>query len=95
MLRSTSPHAPCRPGPPPPAMSLAAERLSDLQAATRSLAAATTAEEATSALFERALAAIGAASGALWLVDEDGESLRWAGGAGVEAAIPAAFAVSP
>lgn len=76
-------------------MSRAADRLADLKAATSSLAAATTAEEAVSALFDRSLAAVGAASGALWLLDEDGAGLRWAGGAGVEAAIPAAFATIP
>lgn len=76
-------------------VSRAAARLTELKAATSSLAAATTAEEAVSALFERSLAAVGAASGALWLLDEDGTGLRWAGGAGVEAAIPAAFALIP
>lgn len=71
------------------------ERLEGLQKATAALAAETTLEAIGAALFDHALPEMGAASGALWLLDEADESLRFAGGGGLEATIPKAFGRLP
>ena len=70
-------------------------RLRQLQSATRALAAATAQQDVVRALFTEALEALGAHSGAVWLLDETGDNLEWGGGAGVEASIPRRFAAIP
>jgi serine phosphatase RsbU (regulator of sigma subunit) len=73
----------------------AADRLHRLQRATAALAAATTTNQMATALFDEALRAVGAASGALWLAEPARDALVWAGGAGIESDIPATFAAIP
>lgn len=76
-------------------MSDTPDQLAVLKAAMASLAAATTVDGAIRALLDSSLAAVGAASGALWLLDGEGASLEWAGGAGIDAVIPSAFGRIP
>jgi len=73
----------------------ATDRLRRLQQVTVELSAATTSDEVAETVLQRGVELEGAGSGALWLLDESGEALRFAAALGAAPGTRSRFAVLP